>query len=122
WNTRVREIWDKVSFLDPDSQPARSVTSGEHVSIRTSLRLGGLQPDEVKVECLVGRVGSGGSLEETEVVLLPVKEFNGEVAVFEKDIVPVHTGRLGYALRVSPNHCDNPLTRPVSSLLKWSNR
>jgi hypothetical protein len=27
---------------------------------------------------------------------------------------------LGYALRVSPNHYDDPLTRPVASLLKWS--
>jgi starch phosphorylase len=122
WNNKVREIWSQVTFLDTDQPAARSVTSGESVVIRTSVRLAGLQPGDIRVECVVGRVGSGGSLEETSVVLLPVREFNGEVAVFEKDIVPVHTGRLGYALRVSPNHYENPLTRPVSSLLKWSGR
>ena len=37
----------------------------------------------------------------------------------ERQIVPAQTGRLGYALRVSPNHYDDPLTRPVTSLLKW---
>jgi starch phosphorylase len=40
--------------------------------------------------------------------------------VFSKEITPERTGRLGYALRVSPNHFDDPLTRPCTSLLKWS--
>jgi glycogen phosphorylase len=51
--------------------------------------------------------------------VLPVVEKNGSVAVFEKEVVPQQTGRLGYALRVSPNHYDDPLTRPCTSLLKW---
>ncbi len=42
-----------------------------------------------------------------------------DIAVFEREIIPEQTGRLGYAIRVSPNHDDNPLTRPVTSLLKW---
>ena len=37
-----------------------------------------------------------------------------------KEIAPRHTGRLGYALRVSPNHYDDPLTRPCPDLLRWS--
>jgi starch phosphorylase len=52
--------------------------------------------------------------------VLPPLEQQGSVAVFGKDIVPERTGRLGYALRVSPNHFDDPLTRPCTSLLKWS--
>ena len=43
---------------------------------------------------------------------------DGDVAVFEREIVPAQTGRLGYAVRVSPNHYDDPLTRPVTSLLE----
>ena len=70
----------------------------------------------------MGRVGSNGNLEETEVMVLPPIEQAGNVAVFEKEIVPERTGRLGYALRVSPNHYDDPLTRPCTSLLKWSSR
>ena len=71
---------------------------------------------------MIGRIGASGGLEETEVVVLPNIEMNGDVAVFEKDVVPAQTGRLGYAVRVSPNHYDDPLTRPVTSLLKWSGR
>jgi len=29
------------------------------------------------------------------------------------------TGRVGYSVRVSPNHFDNPLTRPCNTVLKW---
>ena len=47
-------------------------------------------------------------------------EQNGSVAVFAKNLLPERTGRLGYSLRVSPNHFDDPLTRPCNSLLKWS--
>ena len=52
----------------------------------------------------------------------PNKSVEGDVAIFEREIVPAQTGRLGYAVRVSPNHYDDPLTRPVTSLLKWGSR
>ena len=68
----------------------------------------------------MGRVDSDGHLEETEVMVLPSDRAKGAVAIFGKEIVPERTGRLGYALRVSPNHFDDPLTRPCTSLLKWS--
>jgi hypothetical protein len=29
------------------------------------------------------------------------------------------TGRLGYSVRVTPNHCDDPLNRPCNAPLKW---
>src|SRR5262249_58581302 len=48
------------------------------------------------------------------------QEQEGTVAIFAKNVVPERTGRLGYALRVSPNHFDDPLTRPCNSLLKWN--
>jgi starch phosphorylase len=68
----------------------------------------------------LGRIDRKGHLEETDVLVLPAVEKHDSVAIFGKDIVPERTGRLGYALRVSPNHFDDPLTRPCTSLLKWS--
>ena len=81
-----------------------------------------MKPDDVRVECVIGRIGASGGLEETEVVLLPVKSFDGQIGIFERNIIPAQTGRLGYAVRVSPNHYDDPLTRPVTSLLKWGGK
>jgi hypothetical protein len=42
------------------------------------------------------------------------------VAVFSMELTPQQTGRLGYALRICPNHFHDPLTRPCASLLKWA--
>ncbi|MGC9973721.1 MAG: hypothetical protein ABSE56_24385, partial [Bryobacteraceae bacterium] len=75
--------------------------------------------EDVRVEVVVGRIGVNGQLEDTEVMLLPAVEQRGQVVVFEKEIVPQQTGRMGYALRISPNHYGDPLTRPCSALLKW---
>jgi starch phosphorylase len=120
WNARIREVWDRVRFVDSGPAPALSVTSGSAVPVRAAIDLAGLTPDDVRVELVVGRVDSNGHLEETEVLVLPSMEQEGPIAVFGKDVVPERTGRLGYALRVSPNHFDDPLTRPCGSLLKWS--
>jgi glycogen phosphorylase len=122
WNALVREIWPQVTFIDLGPAPAGPVTSGRPIEVRAALQLAGLKPEDLRVECVIGRIGASGGLEETEVVLLPNKSVEGDVAVFERQIVPAQTGRLGYAVRVSPNHYDDPLTRPVTSLLKWGSR
>ena len=122
WRSRVREVWDRVRFVDPGTGagPEGSVTSGRPVPVRAAIDLAGLTPSDVRVEAVIGRVDSNGHLEETEVMVLPVQEQQGTVTFFGKEMIPERTGRLGYALRISPNHFDDPLTRPCSSLLKWN--
>jgi starch phosphorylase len=120
WNARIREAWDRVRFVESSPAPVLAVTSGGPIDVRASIELAGLTAADVRVELVMGRVDSNGHLEETEVQVLPSIEQRGSVAVFGKDVVPERTGRLGYALRVSPDHFDDPLTRPCGSLLKWS--
>jgi starch phosphorylase len=120
WNDEVRKVWDQVRFVEIAAIPSGSILSGRPVPVRTVVNLAGLKPGDVRVEVVVGRVGVSGQLEDTEIMLLPAVEQRGELAVFEKEIVPQQTGRIGYALRVSPNHYGDPLTRPCSALLKWA--
>jgi starch phosphorylase len=90
------------------------------MGIRATLDLAGLAPDDVRVEVIIGRIGSNGYLEDTEVILAPLMEQDGMFTVFATEVTPAQTGRLGYALRISPNHCDDPLTRPCTALMKWA--
>lgn len=120
WNARVREVWDRVRFVDGGPGLSGSVISGTSVAVRAVVDLAGLKPSDVQAEVVIGRVDSNGHLEETEVIVLPFVEHQGDTAVFARDIMPERTGRLGYALRISPNHFDDPLTRPCGSLMKWS--
>jgi starch phosphorylase len=120
WNARIREVWDRVRFVDAGTGPTGSLVSGRAVAVRAAVDLAGLGPGDVRAEVVIGRVDSNGHLEETEVIVLPFVEQQDSAAVFAKEIIPERTGRLGYALRVSPNHYDDPLTRPCASLMKWS--
>jgi starch phosphorylase len=120
WNARVREVWDRVRFVEAGPGPAGTVISGKPVTVRAAIELAGLTPEDVRVEVVMGNVDNNGHLEQTEVMVLPAMDLQGSVTMFGKDVVFERTGRLGYALRVSPNHFDDPLTRPCMSLLKWS--
>jgi starch phosphorylase len=65
-------------------------------------------------------VNPDGVLEDTSIITLPYIGQEEEKHLFGRDFVPHQTGRLGYALRVSPNHCDDPLTRPCHSPVHWT--
>jgi starch phosphorylase len=119
WTANVHKVWDHVSFAETGPGPDGAVLNGKPICLRAVVNLAGLEPNDVRVEAVVGRVGANGQLEETEVITLPSVEQRESLHVFAREYVPQQTGRLGYALRVSPNHCDDPLTRPCNALLKW---
>ena len=119
WSSRVQGAWGNIRFVDLGPGPEAAVMSGSEIPVRTVVDLAGLTPEDVRVEAVVGRVGTSGQLEETEVMTLPAVEQRGAAYVFEQTFVPHQTGRVGYALRISPNHDDNPLTRRCNSLIKW---
>ncbi len=120
WNQRVRQVWDKVGFVEVGASPEVSVLTGVPIPVRAVVNMAGLSPADLRVEAVVGRIGVNGNLEETQVMSLPPVEQTGNDCVFLKEFVPHQTGRLGYSLRISPNHYEDPLTRPCNSLLKWS--
>jgi starch phosphorylase len=122
WHRGVVEKWPQVRFLDYNIG-GEQVSAGSSVPMRVSLDLAGLTPGDVRVEAVVGRVGAIGELEDTQVLTLAPETSGaqqGSVFMFGRDFAPFSTGRLGYALRVSPNHCDDPLNRPCNALLKWA--
>jgi starch phosphorylase len=93
--------------------------SGSAVPLRATLDLAGLEPSEVRVEAVIGQIGITGQLEGTYTLPLAPIEEKGTAVVFANEFTVQQTGRVGYSVRVSPNHFDNPLTRPCNALLKW---
>ena len=78
WNARVRDVWAQVNFVEMGPAPSGPVMSGKAVAVRAAIQLAGLRPEDVRVECVIGRIGTSGGLEETEVVVLPGKESQGD--------------------------------------------
>jgi glycogen phosphorylase len=120
WNRMITGKWPSVAFVNSEIGPETSVVTGSAVPLRATVELAGLAPEDVRVEAVVGRVGANGELEETQVLTLAPLEQRGTAFMFGRDFAPFTTGRLGYSLRVSPNHFDDPLNRPCNALLKWA--
>lgn len=119
WDERVAKAWGQVKFVKLGPAPESTILSGSPVEMRAIVDLAGLQPQDVRVEVVIGNIGTNGLLEKTHVLPLPPVEQRGDAYVFSVNHVVQQTGRLGYSVRISPNHFDNPLTRPCYALLKW---
>jgi glycogen phosphorylase len=119
WDSRMNESWDRIQFIELGDGPGSSVMSGSAVPLRATVDLAGLSPSEIRVEAVIGQIGVNGQLQSTYTLpLVPVEE-RGTSVVFANEFTVQQTGRVGYSVRVSPNHFDNPLTRPCNALLKW---
>lgn len=123
WNRNIEERWPGVHFTEAAIGTGPDVLAGTAIPLRARLDLAGLSAKDVRVEALVGRIGPNGELEETEVLSLPPLSENGSEhgseVLFGRDFAPLVTGRLGYSVRVSPNHCEDPINRPCHARLKW---
>ncbi|MGH9672927.1 MAG: alpha-glucan family phosphorylase, partial [Bryobacteraceae bacterium] len=120
WMDQVREAWEMIRVVDSGPPATTPLVSGRAIPLRAVVDLAGLTPGDVRVEAVVGRVSVNGNLEETTVITLTPTEREGAAYVFAREFIPHHTGRLGYSLRISPNHCEDPLTRQCHPYLKWA--
>ena len=120
WSQRLLERWPEVRFAGAEiGAPSATVLVGSSMPVEARIDLAGLAPDDVRVEALVGRVGPRGELEETQVLLLNPLRQEGSASVFGCDFAPLTSGRLGFSVRVSPNHYTDPLNRPCNAPIKW---
>lgn len=125
WTRFVAEKWSGVRFVEVNADGGDGVgegaASGSPMRIRARLNLAGLDPSDVLVEAVVGRVGSEGELTDPAVIpLAPTGERHQEVVVFQTEFTPSVTGRLGFTARVSPNHSPEPLARPCHAPMLWA--
>jgi starch phosphorylase len=120
WSHNLAEKWPRVGIVDYEAGTDASVLSGSPVTLKATVELAGLEPSDVRVEAVVGHVGAEGELVDMQVLALAPLEQNGTTVKFGRDFTPLVTGRLGCAVRVSPNHFDDPLNRPCNAPLKWA--
>lgn len=120
WSAGVERVWERVALRPGITLKSPGLLSGHPIVLEAFADLSGLSAEDVRVEAVVGRVGISGSLEDTTVLSLPYTgEQDGQFR-YAREFVPHQTGRLGWSLRISPNHTDDPLTRPTHARIKWA--
>jgi starch phosphorylase len=118
WKHKINRCWSGVRFKRLDEQPA-GIKQGNPLKIRVAVTLNGLDPDDIIVECLIGRSGEEGTFTGVSCYALEVVEkLNDNEVIYGVQFVPEMSGLISYEIRAYPFH--TLLTHPlVLGHMKW---
>ncbi|HVE96596.1 MAG TPA: alpha-glucan family phosphorylase [Pseudonocardiaceae bacterium] len=106
YRSRICAAWPRVRVaqVDVSGLPDTPVL-GSEMTVRAVVALAGLQPCDVDVQGVVGRVDDRDELRDPLVVAMqPVGDADGDGQRFEAALRLPHAGLLGYTVRVLPRH------------------
>lgn len=110
WKARVRTAWprvavDHVEAVTPTAAGG-SAELGSTLALRVRITLGVLDPDDVEVQAVAGRVDSADTLSDAQV--FPLKPAGGQDLegrwLYDGPLALDRTGPYGYTVRVLPAH------------------
>ncbi|MGW2089191.1 alpha-glucan family phosphorylase [Streptomyces sp. NPDC001880] len=110
WKARVRAAWprvavDHVEAVAPTAADG-SAELGATLLLRTRVALGVLEPDDVEVQAVAGRVDAADGISDAQ--LFPLKPAGGQDLegrwLYEGPLALDRTGPYGYTVRVLPAH------------------
>ncbi|RYG26316.1 glycosyltransferase family 1 protein [bacterium] len=104
WRDRVIAGWSSVRVIKAKDDAGRASSLGRTFKLTARVALGALKPEDVRVEALVGKAGSNRELLGTRVEALSPAGTEGDVSIFEGEVVCDVAGHQGYTVRVVPSH------------------
>ncbi|MFE2675495.1 alpha-glucan family phosphorylase [Streptomyces hygroscopicus] len=111
WKARLRAAWPGVAVDHVEAQPTPpspggAAELGSVLSLRVWVRLGGLDPADVAVQVVAGRVDDADRITDaTHVPLAPASGSDAEGRLrYEGTLALDRTGPFGYTVRVLPVH------------------
>ncbi|GGY79621.1 glycosyltransferase family 1 protein [Streptomyces nitrosporeus] len=110
WKAKVRAAWPAVAVDHVEASAGTEATGaaelGSALTVRVRIALGGLDPDDVEVQVVAGRVDSSDTIAEAQT--FPLKPAGGhdleDRRLYEGPIALDRTGPYGYTVRVLPAH------------------
>jgi starch phosphorylase len=123
WKKYIRENWKDVEIRADKSTNGlknHKLNSGDLATIKTTLFLGNIAPDNVKVEIFYGTLGKNNEILNSKVAEMTVDEqFDSNTYSYSASIMLLDGGEYGYTIRVLPYNKD--LTNKFElGLVKWS--
>jgi starch phosphorylase len=104
WKERVNCAWDGITLRRLDTPP-EEIETGSCVPIEVAAGLNELDPDDLIVECIVGRKSERGEMESQCVQRFTFQGINGSgEAIFRLDLAPPLAGLQYYQIRAYPHH------------------
>ncbi|MDN3295964.1 glycosyltransferase family 1 protein [Streptomyces ficellus] len=107
WKARVRAAWPRVAVDHVEVDESNGTAElGSTLALRVRVALGDLQPEDVEVQAVAGRVDTDDRLRDAQTV--PLKPAGGPDQqgrwVYEGPLTLDRTGPFGYTVRILPTH------------------
>jgi glycogen phosphorylase len=118
WREQVASVWDQVA-LESVSGEDGVAAIGEERDIEVLVRLGALEPTDVRVELLHGAVSADGTLDDPNVEVLERSAERDGLQVYNGSLLCAVSGEYGMALRVVPFNPDL-LSWTDTGLVTWA--
>jgi len=104
WKTRVSAAWPHVTINKPAGSAAR-IEYGEKLQLEVTVKLAGLKPEDVQVECLLERqLKIDADPREQRLAFAPAGAPDNDVQRYVLEVAPEFCGGLYYFVRVYPWH------------------
>ncbi len=108
WKQKVRQAWPGVAVTGIETHLPETVEVGQTHLFDATVRLNGLEPDDVAVELVAGEVGADDELRNVQIsrfARCPDCPADGTGAVpFRLQVSSSTPGRVGFTVRVVPDH------------------
>ncbi|MCW5824443.1 MAG: alpha-glucan family phosphorylase [Cyanobacteria bacterium TGS_CYA1] len=106
WKAKIARKWNGVQILNVESTNRDTIKVGEDMKIKATIRLGGLNSDEVSVQIYHGPVDQYGIIREGEAIPMLPSNGDKDPVTYSGTIRYFKSGRHGFSVRVLPQHED----------------
>lgn len=120
WMRTIRGNWAEVKVHAVEDDATETQPNEKPVTVLVQAHLGRLQPKDVAVELVHGAATADGELQHAQIARM---EFEGQsedgVCRYRATLTPETGGRVGYVVRLMPNHPDLPNAADMD-LVYWA--
>lgn len=118
WRDRVQSSWSQVRVAWVKDSAGISNSLGKEFCLQAGVDLNGLDPKDVDVQAIIGRIGPNREIVDAQVVSMEYKSTDNGVLLFEGSLVCNSAGHQGYTVRVIPKHADINVAHELT-LVAW---
>ncbi|MDR1127322.1 MAG: alpha-glucan family phosphorylase, partial [Treponema sp.] len=118
--TKLNQAWNQLKIINIESSVKPVMQRGDSLTVKASIDLASLTPDEIKVELYHGAISSkNGRIENAHRSEMKPLGNEGSVYRYQVRIECADTGIQGHTVRILPKH--DALIHPYrTGLIKWS--
>jgi len=105
WYKRVQKKWSQIRILKLSNNLSNSMSVGDNIAVNADVLLGDLNPADVTVQLVVGRIDADGEIRDSlNYAMSPNGEAkNGEIN-YSTELSFDGSGNHGFTVRVLPNY------------------